>query len=58
MRSGSGVGASVGMAGTARLLGGCYREVRLDGGHVWMFGRWPDLVTVLAEAPGAIPPHG
>jgi pimeloyl-ACP methyl ester carboxylesterase len=40
----------------ARFLGGSYREVRLDGGHVWMFGRWPTLATVLAETPGASHP--
>jgi pimeloyl-ACP methyl ester carboxylesterase len=32
----------------AGLLGGRYRELRLDGGHVWMFGRWPALSAVLA----------
>ena len=33
----------------ARLLGAEYREVRLDGGHVWMFGRWPALTRELVR---------
>jgi len=33
---------------TARLTGGRYRELDLDGGHVWMFGRWPLLRRELA----------
>lgn len=39
----------------ARLLGAGYRELRLDGGHAWMFGRWPALATVLAGTPGVGP---
>jgi pimeloyl-ACP methyl ester carboxylesterase len=35
---------------TAALLGGRYHELRLDGGHVWMFGRWSALETVLVRA--------
>jgi pimeloyl-ACP methyl ester carboxylesterase len=40
---------------TAELLGGSYKELRLDGGHVWMFGRWPCLADALdmAMAPAA-----
>jgi pimeloyl-ACP methyl ester carboxylesterase len=34
----------------AELLGGSYEELRLDGGHVWMFGRWPSLADALATA--------
>ena len=37
---------------TAELLGGRFCELQLDGGHVWMFGRWPSLASVLADAPG------
>lgn len=33
----------------AGLLGGRYRELRLDGGHVWMFGRWPILKATLED---------
>jgi pimeloyl-ACP methyl ester carboxylesterase len=33
----------------AAMLGGSYRELRLDGGHVWMFGRWNALHSVLAK---------
>jgi pimeloyl-ACP methyl ester carboxylesterase len=36
---------------TARFLGADYHELRLDGGHVWMFGRWPAFATVLANDP-------
>jgi pimeloyl-ACP methyl ester carboxylesterase len=32
---------------TARLTGARYRELALDGGHVWMFGRWPLLRSEL-----------
>lgn len=35
---------------TAELLGGGYRELHLDGGHVWMFGRWPALKETLEGA--------
>jgi pimeloyl-ACP methyl ester carboxylesterase len=35
---------------TAELLGAAYREVPLEGGHVWMFGRWPAFAEALAEA--------
>jgi pimeloyl-ACP methyl ester carboxylesterase len=38
---------------TARLTGGRYREVLLDGGHVWMFGRWPLLRHELRAAVAA-----
>jgi pimeloyl-ACP methyl ester carboxylesterase len=38
----------------ARFLGGSYRELRLDGGHVWMFGRWPTFATLLADPTGAL----
>lgn len=31
----------------AALLGADYRELRLDGGHVWMYGRWPELASTL-----------
>lgn len=34
----------------ATMLGGRYHELRLDGGHVWMFGRWGAFETVLARA--------
>lgn len=34
----------------AELLGGRYRELRLDGGHVWMFGRWSALESALRSA--------
>jgi hypothetical protein len=34
----------------AELVGGRYRELRLDGGHVWMFGGWPSLVRALDGA--------
>ena len=37
----------------AELLGGSYRELRLDGGHVWMFGRWPSLANALESATGS-----
>jgi pimeloyl-ACP methyl ester carboxylesterase len=37
----------------ADLLGGSYRELRLDGGHVWMFGRWPVLANALESATGS-----
>lgn len=37
----------------ATLLGGRYREVRVEGGHTWMFGRWRLLSDVLRrEASG------
>jgi len=32
---------------TARLTGGRYCELALDGGHVWMFGRWALLRSEL-----------
>jgi pimeloyl-ACP methyl ester carboxylesterase len=35
---------------TAELLGGSYEELHLDGGHVWMFGSWPCLVSALDTA--------
>ena len=35
---------------TAELLGGSYKELHLDGGHVWMFGRWPCLADALDTA--------
>jgi pimeloyl-ACP methyl ester carboxylesterase len=35
---------------TARDLAAEYRELELDGGHVWMFGRWPLLARELAPA--------
>jgi pimeloyl-ACP methyl ester carboxylesterase len=38
---------------TARLTGGRYRELTLDGGHVWMFGRWPLLRHELTGLAGA-----
>ncbi len=34
----------------AALLGGRYQEVRLDGGHVWMFGRWNAFEDLLTHA--------
>lgn len=34
----------------AHLLGADYRELRLDGGHVWMFGRWNLLADELQAA--------
>lgn len=34
----------------AGLLGGRYRELAVDGGHMWMFGRWPDFHALLAAA--------
>jgi pimeloyl-ACP methyl ester carboxylesterase len=34
----------------AHLLGGRYRELRLDGGHVWMFGHWQLLARELSSA--------
>jgi pimeloyl-ACP methyl ester carboxylesterase len=34
----------------AHLLGAEYRELRLDGGHVWMFGRWNLLAEELKAA--------
>lgn len=37
----------------AELLGGSYRELRLEGGHVWMFGRWPSLANALESATGS-----
>jgi pimeloyl-ACP methyl ester carboxylesterase len=37
----------------AELLGGSYEELHLDGGHVWMFGRWPCLADVLDTATAA-----
>ena len=33
----------------AALLGARYRELALDGGHTWMFGRWHLLAGVLAN---------
>ena len=33
----------------AELLGGHYRELRLEGGHDWMFGRWELLAQELAS---------
>lgn len=38
----------------AHLLGAEYRELRLDGGHVWMFGRWNLLADELKAAPSAL----
>ena len=35
---------------TAELLGGSYKELHLDGGHVWMYGRWPSLANALDTA--------
>ena len=35
---------------TAELLGGRYREVGYDGGHVWMFGNWERLARELRRA--------
>jgi pimeloyl-ACP methyl ester carboxylesterase len=32
----------------AELLDAEYAELELDGGHMWMFGRWPELRQVLA----------
>jgi pimeloyl-ACP methyl ester carboxylesterase len=37
---------------TARLTGARYRELSLDGGHVWMFGRWPLLRRELTGLAG------
>jgi pimeloyl-ACP methyl ester carboxylesterase len=34
----------------AELLGARYRELRLEGGHVWMFGRWNLLAEELRAA--------
>ena len=34
----------------AHLLGAEYRELRVDGGHVWMFGRWNLLADELKAA--------
>ena len=33
----------------ASLLGARYRELRLGGGHVWMFGGWDRLASELAS---------
>ena len=35
---------------TAELLGASYQELRLDGGHVWMFSRWHSLANALDTA--------
>jgi pimeloyl-ACP methyl ester carboxylesterase len=32
----------------ARMLGAQYRELRLSGGHMWMFSDWPVLADELA----------
>lgn len=34
----------------AELLGAGYRELACDGGHMWMFGRWPRFARLLAES--------
>ena len=34
----------------AELTGGSYRELRLEGGHVWMFGCWDRFAQELAQA--------
>ena len=36
----------------AHRLGARHLELTLDGGHVWMFGRWPALAAILASASG------
>ena len=33
---------------TARRLGGTFRELQLDGGHMWMLRAWPPFERVLA----------
>jgi pimeloyl-ACP methyl ester carboxylesterase len=33
----------------AALLGAGYSELRLDGGHVWMFGRWQRFARELGR---------
>jgi len=37
----------------ARLAGAHYRELRLEGGHDWMFGRWSLLARELEHAADA-----
>jgi pimeloyl-ACP methyl ester carboxylesterase len=32
----------------ADLLGARYDELEVEGGHMWMFGRWPTFEAVLA----------
>jgi pimeloyl-ACP methyl ester carboxylesterase len=39
----------------AELLGADYRELDLDGGHVWMFGSWHLLAAELRRAMVALP---
>jgi hypothetical protein len=34
----------------AGLLGASYRELTLDGGHMWMLRAWPQLARILATA--------
>jgi pimeloyl-ACP methyl ester carboxylesterase len=36
----------------AELLGADYRELHVDGGHTWMYGRWARLRQELAAAAG------
>ena len=35
---------------SAELLGARYRELRVDGGHMWMFGRWDRFRHELVRA--------
>jgi pimeloyl-ACP methyl ester carboxylesterase len=39
----------------AALLGGRYRELHVEGGHTWMFGRWRLLSEVLQREGSAAP---
>ena len=35
---------------SAELLGARYHEIRVDGGHMWMFGRWDRFRHELVRA--------
>jgi pyochelin biosynthesis protein PchC len=38
----------------AELMGAGYEELHIDGGHVWMYGRWPVLADALLTATASL----